>query len=91
MNAISKVLKIYDDQSRVVVAQVILNGYDIRAGETTVPHGAMRSFKIVNGDLWEHWNLQSPLVLSNDEGQEAPVKVAALPADADSFGLIEFL
>lgn len=87
----SSVLKIYDDQKVGVVAQVILNGYDIRAGETTVPHGAMRSFKIVQGDLWAHWNVQATLILSDDSGQEATVKVAALPADHDSFGLIEFL
>ena len=91
MTKSSKVLKVYDDQRRVVVAQVILNGYDIRAGETTVPHGAMRSFKIVQGDLWAPWNIQAALILSNDVGQEASVKVAALPADEDGFGLIEFL
>ena len=91
MEKSDKVLKVYDQQKGELLAQVVLNGYDIRAGVTTVPHGAMRSFRIVDGDLWTQWDVQSPLILSNAIGQEAEVKVAALPVDEMSFGLIEFL
>lgn len=91
MNNSASVLKVYDHQKNEMLAQVILNGYDIKAGVTTVPHGAMRSFRIVTGDLWEQWDVQMPLLLCNAIGQEAAVKVAALPVDNESFGLIEFL
>ena len=91
MSTTSEILKVVDNQNSQVVAQVVLNGYDIRAGVCTVPHGAMRSFKIVNGDLWDHWSVQASLTLSNAAGQEAQVRVAALPTEDDSFGLIEFI
>jgi len=91
MSAATEVLKIYDDQRRGIVAVIQLNGYDIRAGVCTVPHGAMRSFKMVTGDLWDQWNVQAPLILCDDEGVVADIRVAALPAAADSSGLIEFL
>lgn len=91
MSAASEVLEIYDGQRRGIVAVIQLNGYDIRAGVCTVPHGAMRSFRMVTGDLWAHWNVQAPLILRSDGGIEAGIRVAALPADADSSGLIEFL
>jgi hypothetical protein len=87
----SKVLKVYDRYQRQVVAEVIFNGYDIRSGAITVPHGAMRSFRIVEGDLWNYWNQQESLILSNDVGQKAQIRVAALPSDEGGFGLIEFL
>lgn len=51
----------------------------------------MRSFKVVTGDLWDQWRQQGKLVLRHDNGQESAVRVAALPVDDDSFGLIEFL
>jgi hypothetical protein len=51
----------------------------------------MRSFKIVRGDLWDLWNEQTAAILANNNGQETIVKVAALPVDNDSFGLIEFI
>jgi hypothetical protein len=86
-----KVLKVYNHQKSELVAQVVLNGYDIKAGATTVPHGAMRSFRILAGDLWAQWNVQESLILSNDIGHEAEIRVAALPVDEASFGLIEFL
>jgi hypothetical protein len=91
MSKSERVLKVYDRQRSQVVARVVLNGYDIRAGVITVPHGAMRSFKIVEGDLWNSWDQQTPLIIANDLGQEAPVRVAAIPSDEGSFGLIEFL
>ncbi len=91
MSGITQVLKVYSEPKNQLVAHVVLNGYDIRAGVCAVPHGAMRSFRIVSGDLWDYWNVQAPLRISNEAGQEARIKVAALPTDDDSFGLIEFL
>ncbi|MCP4360096.1 MAG: hypothetical protein GY796_18985 [Chloroflexi bacterium] len=51
----------------------------------------MCSFKIMDGDLWDEWHNQSHLTLRTTEGKEATIKVAALPVEDDSYGLIEFL
>jgi hypothetical protein len=68
-----------------------LNGYNIEQDGALGSLGAMRSFKIVRGDLWDLWNEQTAAILANNNGQETIVKVAALPVDNDSFGLIEFI
>lgn len=89
MAEVSDVFQVYNKNK--MVAQVVLNGYDIEAGKLLQQHGAMRSFKIVKGDLWDYWSVQSSLVLRSKTGEETAVKVAALPVDEDSFGLIEFV
>jgi len=72
-------------------ASVILNGYNINAGSALGHIGAMRSFKLKHGDLWDEWSTRVELHLVSQDGREARVRVAAHPADEDSFGLIEFL
>jgi len=87
----SVVLTIYHRHQKKEIAQVILNGYHIGQEVTLGSLGAMRSFKIVRGDLWEQWNRQTAVALTSDDGQEVMVRIAALPVDDDSFGLIEFV
>jgi hypothetical protein len=85
------ILTIYQAPQKKEIAQVILNGYNIEQEQSFGSLGAMRSFKIVRGDLWEQWNAQTAVTLAHDSGQETLVKIAALPVDSDSFGLIEFV
>jgi hypothetical protein len=87
----SDILSIYLGAQKKEIAQVILNGYNIEQDGALGSLGAMRSFKIVRGDLWDLWNEQTAAILANNNGQETIVKVAALPVDYDSFGLIEFI
>lgn len=51
----------------------------------------MRSFRVVRGDLFQQWSTQEQLVLRSEAGQAFPVRIAALPVDEDSSGLVEFL
>ncbi len=53
--------------------------------------GAMRSFVILDGDLWEQWNAVATLRLRHETGTEVSIRVAALPVEDDGYGLIEFL
>lgn len=85
------VLNVYDRQNKQVVAKIILNGYNIEKSNQLGQRGAMRSFKVVEGSLWDEWDAQRPLILHGEDDQEAKIKVAALPAEEDSFGLIEFI
>ena len=86
-----EILNVYREPNKEEVAQVILNGYNIDQDKSFGSLGAMRSFKIVRGDLWDQWNEQTAVVLANDTGLETLVRVAALPVDDASFGLIEFV
>lgn len=82
---------VYNSQSGKPIAKVILNGYNIAAENAPTTLGAMRSFKMVEGDLWDEWSTQEKFILRLEDGQITKARVAALPAEVDSFGLIEFL
>ena len=82
---------VYNEQNGKPIAKVILNGYNISAENAPLSLGAMRSFKLVEGDLWDEWNTREKFILRLEDGQIAKARVAALPAEVDSFGLIEFL
>jgi hypothetical protein len=82
---------VYHQPKKAAIAQVILNGYNIDRDGSLGSLGAMRSFRIVAGDLWQAWSGQTAVILSDESGQETVVKIAALPTDKESFGLIEFL
>lgn len=84
-------LAVYGTAKDKPVATVILNGYNIESKSSLGRHGAMCSFKIIQGDLWQEWHDQASLVLRTKAGKEAEIKVTALPTDEDSYGLIEFL
>ncbi|MCA9872719.1 MAG: hypothetical protein KC441_03670 [Anaerolineales bacterium] len=88
---LTSALDIYDTQKNQVVARIALNGYDIKAGSLLPATGAMRSFVILEGDLWDQWNAVATLRLRHDTGAEVAVRVAALPVEEDGYGLIEFL
>jgi hypothetical protein len=84
-------LDVYDGQKKRMVARISLNGYDIKAGGLLPSTGAMRSFLLVEGDLWESWNSVATLNLRDEVGESVPVRIAALPVETDSYGLLEFL
>ena len=85
------ILNSYHSSPTTCIAQVILNGYNIEQDKSFGTLSAMRSFKIVRGDLWQEWNAQTPVILANANGQEAFIRVAALPVEENSFGLLEFV
>ena len=73
------------------IAHISLNGYNIEPGGALGMSGAMRSFRIDRGDLWDQWNTQETLLIRGDAHPEAQIKIAALPAEDDSFGFVEFI
>lgn len=90
METLSDILLILNPRNKTV-ARVVLNGYNIDQGGPLGHEGAMRSFKLVEGDLWQEWAAQTTLMLRNARGQQSEIRVAALPAEIESFGLIEFM
>lgn len=91
MKEVTETLHVYDQQRVQVVANVVLHGYNIQNSGPLGKQGAMRSFAIVGGDLWDHWNEQLPLILQDEQGKSANIRIAALPVETDGYGLIEFL
>ena len=87
----SAVLSVYLASQKKAVAQVVLNGYNIERNEAPGSPGAMRSFRIIQGDLWDQWNEQTAVILRDADGQDVAVRIAALPVDSASFGLLEFI
>jgi len=73
------------------VARIALNGYDIHAGGLFPTTGAIRSFVLLEGDLWDQWNAVESLILKNETGNQVTIRIAALPVEDDGYGLIEFL
>lgn len=73
------------------VAQIVLNGYNIKAGGPLGKTGAMRSFRLTDGDLWNYWDVQSTFTVFAEDGQIAEARVAAMPAEMGALGFIEFL
>lgn len=53
--------------------------------------GAMRSFRLIKGDLWDQWNNQEILLVRGDNHPDAQIRIAALPAEDDSLGFVEFV
>ncbi len=90
-NNLTPSLNVYEMQTSHLVARIALNGYDIHAGSLFPTSGAMRSFILLEGDLWDQWNAVESLILTNEHGQQVSVRVAALPVEEDGYGLIEFL
>ncbi|HRQ40247.1 MAG TPA: hypothetical protein PLD25_20240 [Chloroflexota bacterium] len=84
-------LLVFGPQSTIPVARVVLNGYSIEQSKSLGRYGAMCSFKIVEGDLWAEWHAQTQLILRGQAGDEAFIKITALPVEEDSYGLIEFI
>ncbi len=72
------------------LARISLNGYNIKES-AQMGHGAMRSFKLKQGDLWGEWSTREQLDLITQDGQESRIRIAAHPAGEDATGLIEFI
>lgn len=70
------------------LARIVLNGYNIDPNQNV---GHIRSFYMRQGDLVEAWSNFEQLLLCGHNGKAVPVRLAALPEDDDSLGLIEFL
>ena len=73
------------------VAKITLNGYNINAGSVFGRTGAMRSFKLVEGDVFEYWERQEPLCVRDGEGNETQLRIFAVPAEVGATGFVEFL
>lgn len=84
------VFQVYNHTNQKV-AKIVLNGYNIEKGGPLGMHGAMRSFKVLQGDLWAAWAAQESLFLRGGSAPTTEIRVAALPAEDEGFGLIEFL
>ncbi len=89
MDNLSEVYQVYSSNNQKV-AKVVLNGYNIEEGGP-LGNGAMRSFKLVQGDLWREWSAQESLFLRTGAETNNEIRIAALPAEDEGFGLIEFL
>ena len=76
---------------RKKVARIALNGYNVASGGPLGRTGTLRSFRFIEGDLWDQWASQRPIVLHAEDGRTIEAKVAAFPAESDSFGFIEFI
>ncbi len=82
---------VFDPRTRKPIAQVYLNGYSIEPGGPLGRSGAMRSFTLLKGSLREQWAVQQLLVLKNEGGREASIRIAALPIEEGEAGFVEFL
>ena len=82
---------VYDPLLEQVIAKLYLNGHSIAAGGPLGKSGAMRSFSLVQGSLIDQWDVQRSLVLRGEDGAEANIRIAALPAEEGETGFIEFL
>lgn len=83
---------IYDLTNRKKpVATIILNGYNIAGGGPLGMTGQMRSFKLVKGNLVSPWENGRILSMQDSAGRESTIRIAALPVDEDSAGLVEFV
>ncbi|MEM7117595.1 MAG: hypothetical protein AAF614_34505 [Chloroflexota bacterium] len=91
MKKLTDTLQVFDTEKANVVANVVLNGYNIHNSGPLGKQGAMRSFAVLKGDLWDSWNQQQILVLKDENGKEASIRIAALPVESDGYGLIEFV
>lgn len=94
MAEVTEALPVYADSppQRKEIGSVVLNGYLIdNESPLGFPQGTMRSFRVVRGDFWDSWNEQRPLAICAANGDIARIRIAALPVDNDSYGLVEFL
>jgi hypothetical protein len=73
------------------IARIALNGYNIEAGTVFGRSGSMRSFRMVQGDLWNEWHQQSLLTITDDGGAQSTIRIYAWPAEAGASGFVEFV
>jgi hypothetical protein len=51
----------------------------------------MTSLMLLEGSVYAYWQAQRALVMQWPDGEEAPVRIAGLPAEEGEAGPIEFL
>ena len=73
------------------MATIALNGYNITAGGVFGRSGAMRSFKVLSGDVHQYWERQEALQVRDDAGNESTLRIFAVPAEEGATGFVEFL
>lgn len=73
------------------IARIILNGRNIAEGTVFGRSGAMRSFKLMKGRLWDHWYTQTPVDVWDASGNYARARIYALPTSREGTGFIEFI
>lgn len=73
------------------VARIMLNGYNIQEGGVFGQSGAMRSFKVVNGDVTDFWSQQQLLTIRDESGNQSKIRIFALPAEEGGSGFVELL
>ncbi len=82
----------FTDSAWKEIGSIVLNGYSINdESPLGLPQGTLRSFRIVRGNFWDSWFEQRPLAIAADDGVQITVRIAALPADSESYGLVEYL
>jgi hypothetical protein len=88
----NQIVEVYQlNNAAAPVATIILNGYNINAGGVFGRAGAMRSFKLVEGNLQISWERQEPLNVRDEEGNESKLRIFAIPAETGGTGFVEFL
>ncbi len=90
MTSIYEQATIVDAVSGAELAQVALNGTQIKAGATLASSGRMRSFKLLGGNLRQSWYAHRTMTLQYDDVDYA-VRIAALPSGVGAMGFVEFV
>ncbi len=84
-------LPLYHESNKRPIAQIELNGYTVNSTGPLGHKVRLHSFRIISGKLrrawWQNERLQMPL----PNGQVLAMRVAALPVDEDSYGMLEIL
>lgn len=88
----NQIVDVYEmNNSTEPVAKIALNGHNISAGSVFGRAGAMRSFKVVEGNVWGYWERQEALRVRDSEGNESKLRIFAAPAETGATGFVEFL
>lgn len=83
-------LTLYQLGHATPIAHITLNGYQIDQTNGPNQRGALCSFRVVRGNLWQAWHQQRPLLLQTAVGQQTPIKIMAMPTESNGYGLLEF-
>ena len=85
-------LPLYDGHNTRPVARIEFQNYTVDKGLLMgQDQGRLRSFRTVSGSLRRAWWHRLQLQMNLPDGQTLAMRVAALPVDADSYGMLEIL
>lgn len=93
MSEKNTVVNVHENEREEPVAKIMLNGYNIDAGNSFSHVGAMRSFKIITGQeaLMQYWQTQVPLQIDDGLGNRPKIRIYAAPRESGGLGFVEFL